>query len=194
MCLKAANILCFCETWLTASQPSPSILDTQTVLRCDRQTSNNKGGTICVPSYMQPHNTSSFTSTGIEAVCTSLTLPNDNHMQVLALYRSPSVNLQALTNMLSRILDYVLATDMPTVILGDFNEDIVSHPDSSIVSLMSNHGFAQLVRSPTTAKGTLIDHVYYNRPTSDVILEVCDTYYSDHDTVYCSIPLPLNHQ
>ena len=74
---------------------------------------------------------------------------------------------------------------MPT----DFNEDIVSRPNSNIVSLMSNNGFTQLVRNPTTAKGTLIDHVYYNRPTSDVVVEVRDTYYSDHNTVYCSIPM-----
>ena len=48
---------------------------------------------------------------------------------------------------------------------------------------------SQLVTSPTTAKGTLIDHVYYNRPTRDNIVEVRETYYSDHDTVYCSIPI-----
>ena len=77
---------------------------------------------------------------------------------------------------------------MPTVILGDFNHDVLNEPNSSIISLLSNYGFTQLVKAPTTAKGTLIDHVYYNKPTSDIIVEVNDTYYSDHDTVYCSIP------
>ena len=36
MCLKAANVLCFCETWLTPSQASPSILNHQMVIRCDK--------------------------------------------------------------------------------------------------------------------------------------------------------------
>ena len=90
--------------------------------------------------------------------------------------------------MLTRLLHYVSTTNMPTVILGDFIHDILSEPTSSIVSLMSDYGFTQLVTAPTTVKGTLIDHVYYNRPTSDIIVEVYDTYYSDHDTVYCSIP------
>ena len=36
MCLKAASVLCFCETWLTPSQASPSILNDQVVVRCDR--------------------------------------------------------------------------------------------------------------------------------------------------------------
>ena len=44
MCLKAASTLCFCETWLSTSQASPSILNDQVVIRCDRQTTNSKGG------------------------------------------------------------------------------------------------------------------------------------------------------
>ena len=59
---------------------------------------------------------------------------------------------------------------MPTITLGDFNEDILSQPNSGIINLMSNHGFTQLVTSPTTANGTLIDREYYNRPTCDIIV------------------------
>ena len=137
-------------------------------------------------TQVQPWHTCSFTSPGIGVATSTLTLPNATQMQ---LYRSPSVSLQLLTVMLNRMLDYIATTDLPTLILGDFNDDILSHPNSSIVSLMSNHGFSQLVTSPTTAEGTLIDHVYYNRPTNDIIVEGHDTYYSDHDTVYCSIPM-----
>ena len=108
-------------------------------------------------------------------------------MQIVVLYRSPNVPLQALTATLSTLLNYVLTANMPTLVLGDFNENILSQPSSSIVSLMSNHGYTQLVTSPTSNKATLIDHVYYNRPDSDTIVEVHDTYYSDHDAVYCSI-------
>ena len=78
---------------------------------------------------------------------------------------------------------------MPTLVLGDFNEDILGHCNLSIVSLMSNHGYTQLVTSPTTERGTLIDHVYYNRPICNVIVEIHDTYYSDHDTIYCSVQI-----
>lgn len=91
--------------------------------------------------------------------------------------------------MLSRLSVHVSASNTRTVSLGDFNEDILSKPNFSIVSLMSNYGFTRLVTASTTAQGTLIDHVYYNKPTTDVIVEIYDTYYSDHDTIYCSIPL-----
>ena len=74
------------------------------------------------------------------------------------------------------------------MILGDFNEDILRHPDSALLKLLLTYGFTQLVNSPTTAQGTLIDHVYYRNPSSNIIAQVQDTYYSDHDTIYCSIP------
>ena len=144
MCLKAANVLCFCETWLTATQSSPSILSDQVVVRCDRQTGNNKGGTmICVPSHMQPSQTCTFTSNSIEVACSTLTLPNTNQMQIFVLYRSPNVPMQSLLTTLSRVLVYASNANMPTMILGDFNVDILSQPNSSILSFMSSYGYTQ---------------------------------------------------
>ena len=78
---------------------------------------------------------------------------------------------------------------LPCVILGDFNEDILHQTDSRIVSFMSSHGYTQVVNSPTTARGTLIDHVYCNSLPGNTIVQVQDMYYSDHDMVYCSILL-----
>lgn len=103
---------------------------------------------------MQPCQARLFTSNGIEVACTTLALPTGSHMQILVLYRYPRVPLQALTAMLSTLLMYASAKNGPTMMLGDFSEE-----DSSIVSLMSNHGYSQLVTNPTTDQGTLIDHV-----------------------------------
>ena len=65
--LKSASILCFCETWLNASQPSPILLEDQIDIRCDRVTCENKGGVlICVPSQMNPYNVQRFICNGIE--------------------------------------------------------------------------------------------------------------------------------
>ena len=187
--LKAADVVCFRETWLTASQASPSIVNDQVAVRCDRQTGDNKGGTlICIPKQMDPTSLRALAFSGIEIACSTLTLPNGNNMQIVAVYRSPNVSLQALTTTILTVLNYLSTADMPTLILGDFNDNILGQSNSSVVSLMSSHGYTQLVTSPTTSRATLIDHVYYNRPTSNVIVEVHDTYYSDHDTVYCSTP------
>ena len=75
----------------------------------------------------------------------------------------------------------------PTVILGDFNDNI-----SGLLSFMTNFlsacGFTQLVKSPTTDSGSLLDHIYYNRPATSPTVDVVDTYYSDHDATFISIP------
>ena len=189
--LKAANVVCFCETWLTQSQPSPSILNDQETIRCDRQANNNKGGTmICVSRCMQPSQTCTLNiAYDIEVAYSTLTLPDANQIQIFVLYRSPNVPLQSLLTTMYQIVMYASTSNIPTIILGDFNVDLLSQPNSSILTLMSNHGYTQLVTNPTTANGTLIDHIYYNRPTTDIIVQVHDAYYSDHDTVYCSIPI-----
>ena len=187
-CLKYACINCYCETWLSPLQKSP-LLQNQLDIRCDRASSDSRGGTmISIPHEMHFCRTQTFTSNGIEVVITTLVLPNLKCLQIALLYRSPSVPAQQLIVMLTRILNYTSESNVPTIILGDFNENLLYlQTEPPIVSLMSSHGYTQLVTCPTTAQGTLIDHIYYNNPSSRVIIEIHDTYYSDHDTVYCSI-------
>ena len=114
---------------------------------------------ICVPRCMQPSQTCTFMASNIEVACSTLTLPNASQMQIFVLYKSPNVPLQTLLTTLSRVVVYTSNADVPTVMLGDFNVDILSQPNSNIVKFMSDHGYTQLVTSPTTANGTLLDHV-----------------------------------
>ena len=68
--MNAVDILCFCETWLSPSQPSPHIKDDHVVLRCDRVSGNSKGGVLMsVPGTMKPSYTNILTSHGIEGLC-----------------------------------------------------------------------------------------------------------------------------
>ena len=61
---------------------------------------------------------------------------------------------------MSSILSHISDSDIPSIVVGDFHEDILNVPDSRILSLMSHYGFSQLVQAPTTDRGTLIDHVH----------------------------------
>ena len=73
--LNNANVLCFCETWLTSAQPSPVINASHVVLRCDRAINDHKGGTmLSVPSSMQPSRTANFSINGIESLVTTLSI------------------------------------------------------------------------------------------------------------------------
>lgn len=100
---------------------------------------------LCVPRCMQPSQTCTFLANSIEVACSKLTLPNANQMQIFVLYRSPNAPLQTLLTTLCRVLVYASEADIPNVILGDFNIDILSQPNSNIVRLMSDHGYTQLV-------------------------------------------------
>ena len=191
--LRCVDILCFCETWLNAAQPTPLLLDNQSDIRCDRITNENKGGVlICVPSQLKPTNVCRFATTGIEAVSSTIELPNSDNLQIAVVYRSPSVPIATLTTLLTRLLRHVTVCAVPCVILGDFNEDILHCQNSATVTLMSSFSFRQIVPYPTTPQATLIDHVYYRNTANysvSTIVQVQDTYYSDHSTVYCSFPL-----
>ena len=61
----------------------------------------------------------------------------------------------------------------------------------NIVNVMSNAGFTRLVTSPTTDRGSLIDHVYCNFPLTNIVVEVSDVYYSDHDAVFVLLHLEV---
>ena len=49
---------------------------------------------------------------------------------------------------------------MPCIVLDDFNEELLAKPNLRLVTLMYQYRYSQLVHTPTTDKGTLIDHVY----------------------------------
>ena len=156
--LKYASILCFCETWLTPPQPSPVVQSNQIAIRCDRASGDNKGGVmISVPECMQPTNACRYASNGIEAISITILLANNRPIQIALLYRSPSVPLQTLTSLLSRVLNHI-STSLPSIVLGDFNEDIL-HTDCRITSFMSSHGYTQIVNSPTTEAHSSIMYI-----------------------------------
>ena len=79
--------MCFCETWLTPSEPSPIVQNNQVAIRCDRPFGDNKGGVmISIPDGMQPINTRRYAPNGIEAVSTILLLANNTPTQIAPLY------------------------------------------------------------------------------------------------------------
>ena len=187
--LKSANVLCFCETWLSPDQPSPAIDATHVVLRCDRATNDHRGGTlISVDNNMQPSNIANFVSNCIECIVTTLHC-GDRQLQIAVVYRSPNVPIRQFMNFMTTLVHYVNTANIATLVLGDFNDDILCDSGSQVQTLMASYGYSQLVQNATTDRGTLIDHVYFSKQYDDVLVQVRDVYYSDHDAVYCSIPV-----
>ena len=189
--LLSVDVLCFCETWLSPAQSSPVIKADHVTLRCDRPQRDHKGGAmLSLPSSMQPCRTATFASNGIESVVTSVQVQGQL-LQVAVVYRSPCVSLQLLVQYMSTLLEYVSTVNIATVIVGDFNEDAMHKNGSQIEQFMSSHGYTQLKMQPTTDRATLIDHVYFSGQCNGMVVQVRDVYYSDHDAVYCSVPVWL---
>ncbi len=183
--MACANVLCFCETWLSLSY---SLGNSHVILRCDRISPNNKGCVlISVDECLNPHQTTTVNNTGVEGLITKLLLPNSRHIQLVLLYRAPNTSIDSFVNVLTSILSRVQVHGVPTIVMGDMNDCLSNHVNTKLTNVMSSHGYTQLVQSPTTDSGTLIDH-YYNGVLNGVIVEVCDTYYSDHDAIFLSIP------
>ena len=85
-------------------------------------------------------------------------------MYIIAVYRHPQL---ISTYLLSFYLECVPHETVPTVIMGDFNNNLLS-PDHST-------GIIQLLK--------------VNFPESKPTVHVVDTYYTDHDGTYLSIPI-----
>ena len=88
-------------------------------------------------------------------------------------YRPPSSKVEWL-NSVSESLDKSFNENKETVILGDFNFDLLKlcHNSKSLLQLMESMNFTQLVKCPTIKcptriteySSTLIDHVFTNIP------------------------------
>ena len=142
-----------------------------------------------MPQSINLHNYVICRSNGIESILVALTIYNNIIMSLALIYRPPNVPLNILLDFLSEFLTLNHNSDIPIIILGDFNEDIFDKPDSPLLILMQNNGFSQLVSYPTTDRGTVIDHIYINIPPrtcTNILFDAVDTYYSDHDTVFCT--------
>ena len=165
----------------------------QTIVRSDRVTGNSKGGgvMIAVQNIMQVSQVSNFPFSNvlIEATTAILTMPNQQPLQIILVYRSPSVPTSTLVSVMSTLLNQSGASTIHTVVLGDFNDDLLAKPASRLTSLclamVSRNWFIvlPLITAP---------YVYHNRPCECCAVHVIDAYYSDHDIVHCTL-CSMNH-
>ena len=119
--VNATDILCYTETWLSPSQPSPCIKEGHIVLRCDRVSGNSKGGVLMsVLSAMEPSHINTFTTHGMEVRTTRLFLHNTKYIQIALLYRPPSVPLVSFTNVLTMLMNHMSSYNLPTVIMRTY--------------------------------------------------------------------------
>ena len=184
------DIMCFTETYLTDAHNIDNFLieHSYTPFRANvLDTCNHQGKhgiMICAASHLKPKELEHIHVEGIE-VMTVVVETQKGRLVIVAVYRSPSGSMLTFLNNFELLL-HMLPLHIPTVIIGDFNDNIAVNPDSKLTELMNKHGFQQLIKEPTTDSRSLVDHVYFNRSTDEntnICTSVNDIYYSDHDLV-----------
>uniref|UniRef100_A0A672F4L9 ATP-dependent DNA helicase n=2 Tax=Salarias fasciatus TaxID=181472 RepID=A0A672F4L9_SALFA len=109
---------------------------------------------------------------------------NKFNIVMAVIYRPPRYPNSLFKQNLQRLLRWLNPISDTIVVMGDFNENILT--GSSISKLMGSKGFDQLVTQASTEKGTLIDHVYVRSRQFAVECAVMPTYFSDHEGILCS--------
>ena len=185
----SADIMCFTETHLRNSdvihintQPTKHHVS----FRKDRLTGAHKGGVML---FVHPQISPSPLNINIPRLefTGAITSPVPNkQLVIIAVYRrSVSTSIQHFISMLQQLLCHPTLLHKNILVLRDFNEDLMQNK-TKISNYFKQHGYKQLIHQPTTDQGSLLDHIYFNG-TSTTTTEVCDTYYSDHDSTMLAI-------
>ncbi|XP_078578075.1 uncharacterized protein LOC144862999 isoform X1 [Branchiostoma floridae x Branchiostoma japonicum] len=176
-----ADVLCIVETFLKGQEPIDIVLPNAQSFRADR-VGRLGGGVMAVARKAVCPTELAITSSELE--CTAITVTKSStKVNIVTIYRPPCFPPAIFMDRLQNILPLL---QNPTVILGDFNFDLLKYPDHNILTVMNQFGFKQQVQTPTTDQGSLLDHVYINSNCSAQV-NVVDTYYSDHDMVCISL-------
>ena len=124
-----------------------------------------------------------------------ITIMVTNHpiedLHVIGIYRSKSkVTTRKLIDALKHLHDTKLANVVPTLVLGDFNINLLEETsDKKALSkyLIEQKGYTQLMTQFTTDYRTLIDHIYTNVPHLVTSSGVLESYFSDHKPIFVSL-------
>ena len=184
-----ADILGICESWLHSGHSKKSIeIPGYEIERCDRNDNSGKGGVVAYIKsglkYMSINLPEDVKNPGLEVLLLKLFNPE---MYVLILYRSQSISKSDISCKMSKVMENIPPYSR-CVVLGDINIDILSDPDQ--IEIQSLTSFQQIIKEATYYGGrghqSLLDHIYIKNCNS-VACGVLQTYYSDHDPIYCVI-------
>ena len=178
-----ADIIALNETHLQHSHTlTPDMMglsQDRFIVCCDR---NNRGGVVALIVNTNLNPTHIRMNTILEIV---VEISEPIQMIVIPAYRPPSTPIDVfMNNMLEIIAQF---QNVPTCIVGDFNEDVSITSNTCCCTMLRLQGFRQMVNKPTHDSGTIIDNVYVSQTVNTIQTDVTDCYYSDHDWILCVI-------
>ena len=169
------HLFCFAESRL-----SQTILDSEIfmpgydIVRLDTDPHNPKltGLLVYCSKVLSFNRVSSFESFDIESVWFEIKIKHNSPILIGYVYRNPAEHIDWYDRFFS-LLDAVFLENKETIIMGDFNIDLLKS-NSKWDRSYSMYNLEQLIDCPTRVTATsetLIDHIYVN--TKQNIHEVC---------------------
>jgi exonuclease III len=187
--LKNADVICFTETWLERDATPAGLFSahkfyaTHISEAYDQHwlAGTHRGGVAMFVhnKHLQRH--FPILTSHLEVVAVVV-----NNVLLVTLYRPPSYRMQFFIERLNLLLQEIHNHSMPSVIVGDFNADVLKECENTIVQKFAEFGFKQLVRFPTTEGGTCLDLVFVHGLDMDISPSLVHTYYRYHDAVKVS--------
>ena len=150
------------------------------IAHCD---CNNKGGGVALIVNTNLNSKHIRMNTILEIVVVEISEPIQ--VIVISAYRPPSTPIDVfMNNMLEIIAQF---QNVPTCVVGDFNEDVSVTSNTHCCTMLKLQGFQQMINKPTHDTGTIIDHAYVSQIVNTIQTDVTDCYYSYHDCILCVI-------
>ena len=112
------------------------------------------------------------------------------------IYRHPKGNLDKFAVQLDELLQYLNQSKYQVILVGDFNIDlfqIITHQSTErYLDMLFSNNFFPLITKPTRITNhskTLIDHIYVNMPTHQMLSGIALFDISDHLPIFCVISM-----
>ena len=122
---------------------TPCVRDNCQAATADRISCDDKGSALVSSSVtirLGDCNYASLENNAMQIMVTVLRLPSGQSFRLTVIYRSPSVSVDTVLEIMTNLLSSNKYPDMVSIIMGDFNEDLLQKTDSKLASLINQFG------------------------------------------------------
>lgn len=188
------DAMCLSETWLNSTWSDNELhIDGYNIIRRDHDDSQRGGGTaIYYSTKFMARQRSDLSIPDIETVWLELTLPNRKKTPICSLYKPPiNANFDAFKASLDNVLDQSASEGVETLILGDFNCDMLSKRcpriSKELMQLLNMYQLNQLIKESTHISehfSTTIDLAFTNDAEKIIKSGVLQCSISNHSLIF----------
>lgn len=192
-----AEILGVSETWLKNGDPIPAIDGYKFVLKNrDRGLGGGVGFFIQDNIKFNLIDTTNWKFEGFEYQLISISQRRRENIVVAIIYRPPGNSLKSFNKEFSEFLSYTIKDNKKTIIMGDFNINLLaiesSQPTNEFLNILHSFFMMPVFLKPTRigpSSATLIDNIFTNISLSKCISKIIIDDISDHFPLHINIKL-----